>query len=57
MIKISNLKQVEALVRLLFHHLYLEFICFLGFVICDFKEKEILSLRENIQYQTKNNEV
>ncbi len=38
MIKISNSKQIKALVRLLFHYLYLEFICFLGFVVCDFME-------------------
>ncbi len=36
MIKISNSKQIEAIVRLLFQHLYLEFICFLGFVVCNF---------------------
>ena len=34
--KISKSKQIEGLVRLLFHYLDLEFICFLGFVVCDF---------------------
>ena len=37
--KTPNSKQIEALVRLLFHHLYLEFICYLGFVVCNFKKK------------------
>jgi len=31
-IQIANSKQIKALDRLLFHHLYLEFICSLGFV-------------------------
>jgi len=35
MIEITNSKQIESLDSLLFHNLYLEFICFLVFVVCD----------------------
>jgi len=34
--KFQNPKQIKAFVRLLFRYLYLEFICFPGFVICNF---------------------